>query len=55
MREIDGKFVLFEYVNYDEQIVKGRKVLLENINIDENYGKEEWQDDDFDDEIDYKF
>lgn len=55
MREIDGKFVLLEYVNHDEQIVKGRKVSLENINIDENYGKEEWQDDDFDDEIDYKF
>ncbi|NOV80372.1 hypothetical protein [Clostridium saccharobutylicum] len=55
MREIDGKFVLLEYVNHDEQIVKGRRVSLENINIDENYGKDEWQDDDFDDEIDYKF
>lgn len=55
IREIDGKFVLLEFVNHNEQIVKGRKITLENISIDENYGKEDWHEDNLDEEVDYKF
>lgn len=55
IREIDGKFVLLEYVNHDDQITIGRRISLDNITIDESYGKEEWQDDKLDYKIDNKY